>query len=299
MALLLPAVGQTQSPSQTLPAAGTVLPAGTSVDVAVDRPLDSQTVRRGDIVPIRLRSPVMVGDRVAVPAGAPGVGEVIHAVPAGAGEPGEITIAARYLTVEGRRVPLQGFRISERGLQSHDAKAKFSVLGIEHTFVGYPAQFVGGENAPAELAEPFALAADLGPAPTPQVPARWVDPLPAGLPHPPAGLGQVVIFRLMEPYGSKWRTTVYLGDTRVKSAEYAYMVNGSYLAFHVKPGVMVFSVFGEGPDLVHLEIEPGETYYVGISTFGGRGGRVVEDIYPATQAEFMAIGPKTFKPYKK
>ena len=299
MALIsLPQPVAAQAP-QPAPAAETVLPAGTPASIQVARSLDSQIIRRGDTFPIRLGSPIKIGDQIVIPAGTPGVGEVIHAAPAADGEPGEISIAARYLTFEGRRIPLKGFRINRRGLQSHDAEAKFSALGVLHTMIGYAAEITQGERQPAELAEPFALGRDLGPAPTPRIPARQVEPLPAGFPHPPPGLAQIIFFRPLDPYGTQWRTTVYLGEVRDKKAEYAYLGNGTSIAFHVQPGAAVFSVSGGGMEQVRLEMEPGETYYIGISSPAGRGGSPMEDLYPATVEDFINFGPKPFKPIKK
>ena len=98
---------------------GRKIRAGTPVDIEIVDTIDSRTARIGDHFRIRLATPIIVDESIAVPAGATGVGEVIQASHPRfmTGRPGELIVAARYLDVDGVRLELRGFRINKAGQQ--------------------------------------------------------------------------------------------------------------------------------------------------------------------------------------
>jgi hypothetical protein len=92
------------------------IPALTPVSVEILTPLGSKTSRTGDTFPIRLAQPIIIGDGEVVPAGAMGVGEVIHAKKSGGmGAAGELVLAARYVEVSGRRLTLRSLNLALAG----------------------------------------------------------------------------------------------------------------------------------------------------------------------------------------
>lgn len=87
------------------------VPARTPVEIEIVETVNSKTNHSRDNFAFRLAEPLSVDGRVVAPAGTPGVGEVVHAARARAGgKAGELILAARYLDLNGTRVPLRSLR---------------------------------------------------------------------------------------------------------------------------------------------------------------------------------------------
>ncbi|WP_271680560.1 DUF2846 domain-containing protein [Thermomonas mangrovi] len=109
------------------------------------------------------------------------------------------------------------------------------------------------------------------------------------IPAPQAGKGQVVFFREKKFVGAAMSYKVREGET-----ELGKLSNGSYLVLEVEPGTHQYHMQGETKDVLTLEVEAGETYYVqgGIS-MGVLAGR--PNLSPSDQAAFEAMAPKLKK----
>ena len=122
LALAAPAAAQTSpqepaapDPAAEQPAACCAIPAMTEVEIEIADPVSSKSKRQGEHFAIRLAEPIVVDGRMLVPAGTPGVGEIVHSAKAGgAGKAGELILAARYLELDGQRIPLRSFRYGRR-----------------------------------------------------------------------------------------------------------------------------------------------------------------------------------------
>lgn len=89
--------------------AGAVLPAQTEVAVMLNEAITSKSARKGDAFRVTVARDVVLGDRVVIPRGTPGVGEVTWRTGRGAfGKSGKVEIAIRSIEVAGRSVPLSG-----------------------------------------------------------------------------------------------------------------------------------------------------------------------------------------------
>lgn len=113
------AAAQAGPASEAAPAAEAsaccVIAALTEIEIEIAERVTSKTHRQGSRFAIRLAEPVLVDGRVVVPAGTAGVGEVVHSAKAGgAGRAGELILAARYLELDGQRIPLRSFRHGTR-----------------------------------------------------------------------------------------------------------------------------------------------------------------------------------------
>jgi len=87
------------------------VPKMTVVEIEIVDRMNSRLNHAGEHFAIRLVEPIIVDGRVVVPAGTPGVGEVVHAARARAGgKAGELILAARYLEMASTRVPLRSLR---------------------------------------------------------------------------------------------------------------------------------------------------------------------------------------------
>jgi len=87
----------------------------------------SRTNKPGDLVSLRLAEPLVIDGHVVAPTGSPVLVEVIQASKAGLmGKAGELTFAARYVTVGGTRIPLKRFGFGRS--QGRDPSGTLNVL---------------------------------------------------------------------------------------------------------------------------------------------------------------------------
>lgn len=164
-AVAQPAVPKEAAPSESpvpVLAMSTSIPAGTLVVVRVDQELSSRFSKRGDTFPITLMNDLWLGNRVVVPMGAKGIGEVIHAAGKGfGGRAGELIVTARYLELDGRRIPLIAFKLGLAGADnSTAAMLTTAAVPIAGMFVTGTSATIGvGQLAQAKLAEPVDFSA--------------------------------------------------------------------------------------------------------------------------------------------
>lgn len=139
------------------------------------------------------------------------------------------------------------------------------------------------EPAASESAPVAAPAAASAPAPTayaaPAVSSGRIAP-------PPAGKGQVVFFRPSNFVGGMIGFKVREGKT-----ELGKLRSGKYFVAAVEPGAHEYVVHSEAKDVLNLEVEAGETYYVqGSITMGLLVGR--PNLSPSDRAAFEAVADK-------
>jgi hypothetical protein len=149
-------------------AAGAV-PAGTFVSIAIQDHLNSKLNHVGDTFSIALTDPIMCENKVVVPAGTEGRGEIIHVARArAAGKAGELIVAARTLEWSGRTIRLRSLRFGKAGDSRVAQGAVLAVVGgpLAYLVVGGEVDVPPGTAAHAKLAEaihieaPSARAAD-------------------------------------------------------------------------------------------------------------------------------------------
>src|SRR5262249_11643411 len=105
------------------------LATGTPVDIEIVDALNSKTSKIDDLFRIKLVNAIMVDGRPAVPAGTEGVGQVVHAAKARlGGRAGELIVTARYLEMNGVRIPLRRFRVGSTGQQRGDEAFAVSLV---------------------------------------------------------------------------------------------------------------------------------------------------------------------------
>jgi hypothetical protein len=146
----------------------------------------------------------------------------------------------------------------------------------------------------APAAEPTSAATTGQPAvqaaPT-DMAATAVSELPEGIAPPPEGKGQIVFFRPSKFVGGAIGYKVREGET-----ELGKLSNGSFFVHTTEPGAHAYVVHSEAKDVLNLEVEAGETYFVvGGVTMGVLAGR--PNLSPSDQAAFTAIAAK-LKPAK-
>ena len=109
---------------------------------------------------------------------------------------------------------------------------------------------------------------------------------------PQAGKGQVVFFREKKFTGAAVKYKVREGET-----ELGKLSSGTYFVASVAPGTHQYTVHSEAKDVLTLEVEAGETYYVqGSITMGFMAGR--PNLSPSDEAAFNAMADD-LKPAKK
>ncbi|MDR6842861.1 DUF2846 domain-containing protein [Pseudoxanthomonas sacheonensis] len=108
---------------------------------------------------------------------------------------------------------------------------------------------------------------------------------------PPAGKGQIVFFREKKFAGSAIRYKVREGE-----AELGKLSSGTYFVHATDPGAHEYTVHSEAKDILNMEVEAGETYYViGGVTMGLFAGH--PNLSPSDQAVFDGMAEK-LKPAK-
>lgn len=103
---------------------------------------------------------------------------------------------------------------------------------------------------------------------------------------PPQGKGQIVFFRPSKFVGGAVGFKVREGET-----ELGKLRSGKYFVHVAEPGTHEYRVHGETKDVLTMEIEAGETYYVqGTLGMGIVAGR--PNLAPTDAAAFNALADK-------
>lgn len=149
------------------------VPARTVIEIEITDTVNSKTNSSRDSFAFRLAEPLAVDGRVLVPAGTPGVGEVVHAARARAGgKAGELILAARYLEHNGTRIPLRSLRYGPSQGRDNSGSVMAGAMVAAATIpmasmIGY--LIAGGEvNVPAGTRANAQTAAELVLAPVGQ-----------------------------------------------------------------------------------------------------------------------------------
>ena len=164
-------------PAPPAPAPCCTVLGGTLITISIDKALDSKTARVGQEFPIHLAEPLVQGEATLIPAGTPGVGEVIHVAHAGLmGRPGELSVVVRHLTLDGRAIPLRGFQLGGAGKNNTDlALVVNATVGIVGVFISGGNKYVPlGTLGTAKIAVDTTLS-PVGPAPTPTTNPKQED----------------------------------------------------------------------------------------------------------------------------
>lgn len=108
-----PAVPES-APQQVAESGCPSLPPGTLLQVAVAENLLSDKLRGGEYFRVSLAEPLVIDGKTVIPAGTLGIGQVVQASHKTffSTDEGELLVAARYLEVGGKHLPLRGFRIN-------------------------------------------------------------------------------------------------------------------------------------------------------------------------------------------
>lgn len=124
------------------PIACCAIPALTFVELEFVDAASSRTSSSGELVKIRVAEPLMVDGRVLVPVGTTGVAEVIQASKARMmGKAGELTLAARYIELNGTRIPLKRFQFGRSSGRSNVTETM-----VATALIGLPGLLISGGN---------------------------------------------------------------------------------------------------------------------------------------------------------
>ena len=269
--------------------------AGTPVVVALAEPVSTKTQKTGDQFDLTLAEPVVVDGWVAIPAGTPGMGVVVESTKPGVGgRPAKLVLAARYLVIHGREVPLEGLQLAAAGrnnaLEAQAASAggmAFFPLGFVGLAVsGGNAEFQAGGRATAAIGEDVDLRPMGRASPQDAYNAAALADADTGgaldIPPPPPGMGQIVFYRPYSVLGiGQWFNVREHGDRIGK------LFNGAYFVQPVQPGVHSYTAAFEPElgDRITLEVAQGQTYFVqGVLTKGVVIG--VANLLPSTREAF-------------
>lgn len=124
------------------------------------------------------------------------------------------------------------------------------------------------------------------PPPAAPAPAARPAPAPAPIAAPTGDMGAVVFFRASKFAGSAVSFKVREGDR-----ELGKLSSGNYFIVQVPTGPHAYTVHSEAKDVLNLEVERGETYYVqGSISMGLLVGR--PNLSPSDAATFDGMKAK-------
>jgi hypothetical protein len=127
--------------------------------------------------------------------------------------------------------------------------------------------------------------------PAPAAPAASAAATNGVVGAPAEGMGQIVFFREKKFAGAAVKYKVREGET-----ELGKLSSGTYFVASVAPGTHQYTVHSEAKDVLTIEVEAGETYYVqGSITMGFMAGR--PNLSPSDEAVFNGMA-KELKPAK-
>lgn len=141
--------------------------------------------------------------------------------------------------------------------------------------------------ASTETAKPAAPAAPATQAPAAKAtPAAPAAPVSTGIAAPSGDMGNVVFFRESKFVGAMVGFKVREGEQ-----ELGKLSNGSYFVAQVPAGAHAYTVHSEAKDVLNLEVERGQTYYVqGSISMGVMVGR--PNLAPSDAATFASMKDK-------
>jgi hypothetical protein len=118
--------------------------------------VSSKTSLTGATFKIALKQAIVVGGTELVPAGTPGVGEVVHAKKSGgSGVGGELVVTARFLDLGGQHIRLRSMMLSSTGKDNTVlvAASAQAISFLAFAIHGKNTDFPAGSIADAKIAE--------------------------------------------------------------------------------------------------------------------------------------------------
>jgi hypothetical protein len=218
----LATIEQTQAPEA---ASAPQIPLGERVLVEIVDPISSNTATLGQLVALRTVQPISAGGAVVIPAGTPGVGEVIDVRrKALGGVPGLLVVASRHLDLNGQQVRLEGMIVGASG-QGFDVGTASAFMGAGAAFIpGRDFEVPAGSRATARIA---------GGPPRVAAPVEGRNPVPS----PPAGKAYVVFYHRAQMGGE-----FYTYGAAENGVTLARLRGNRYFAVAVDPGQHSFEV---------------------------------------------------------
>lgn len=143
------------------------LPAGAVIELRLTEAIHSAHRKSGEAFAFEVHAAAALEGIEVIPAGTPGVGEVVHADRSrSGGKPGELLLAARHLQLGERRIALRGLKLGGAGADKAGAALAASfVIGPFALFMrGKEIEIPAGTVVEAKLAEAVALPVPVPPA---------------------------------------------------------------------------------------------------------------------------------------
>jgi hypothetical protein len=239
-----------------------VLAQGTPVVLRLGETIGSNTHERGAKFVLEVLEPVIAEGVIAIPAGSQAEGEVTHAAKSGVfGKPGELTLASRVAVVGDRRIPLRGLTLAAvaRSRQPAASAARTTAdLLSDLTFLRTTANsvygalfgaFIQGDRivvpAGTELVAHVASNESLADSAI----------VAGAVATSPTERGKIVFYRAR-------RDGPLSLTVREGTAELGTLRSAQHFVVAAQPGVHEYTVKLQTQDVLTIEVELGETYYV-------------------------------------
>ncbi|HRP11923.1 MAG TPA: hypothetical protein PLK37_12880 [Terricaulis sp.] len=228
-----------------------VIPDGAAVVLETVAPLSSEGTQRDQEIPLRLAEAIVIDGVTLAPAGAEAGGVLLDTGRGRPGWPGKIVIVARWVLINGERIPVHAAQFMRTG--EHGLVERSVMTGRAPIFI--PVEYTTLYGSDVELAAGARLTGHLGA----QISrADTTSDIPAG--H-----ARVIFFRPDRGVGG-WRTyNIHDGEMRI-----GRLRNRSSFEYEAPAGIHEFSAGTHGEETLRFEAVAGTTYYVRLLLAPGR-----------------------------
>jgi hypothetical protein len=281
-----------------------VLPAGSHVPLRLLEPVGSHSHRSGSQLAMEIARDVEAGGKIVLPRGTPVLAEVVHAAKSGGfGRPGELTLAARYATLDQRIVRFRALLVGAVAADRHGAVTAARVAG-EATSAAHSVRVLlpdgstgGGGGAGPAVAGLLVMTAVRGKDVRVAMDREFVaetasdEAFGTGSAQPPVtavqpAASKIVFFRPRKAAGMLLNFIVRENET-----ELGKLLNGSYFEIDVAPGLHRYVVHSETQDVLTIEAVAGATHYVVATSDAGVLVRR-PNLAPSDELAFQAVAAK-------
>jgi hypothetical protein len=237
-------------PSESVPATwAPLLQAGTPVRLILRETVGSETHELGATFALDVAADVSVDGVTLIPAGARAEGEVVHVdKPGMLGKAAELTLTSRTVLMGDRRIELRGLLLADSA-QSREVLAN-AVQGTADALSDLAFVRTTGSGAYGIALAAFIHGNQIVVPEGTELVARVAN-------DESLGNARIVFFRAPKPRFPGYSITIREGE-----AEVGTLRVGQYFTVEADPGVHEYAVHSEARDVLTIDAEPGETYFV-------------------------------------
>jgi hypothetical protein len=244
------------------------IPDGTPIILETIAALSSEGTQRDQEIPLRLAEAIVINGVTLAPAGAEAGGVLLDTGRGWPGWPGKLAISARWVLIDGERVPVHAAQLMRTG--EHGLVERTVLTGNAPIFI--PLEYTTLYGSDVELPAGARISGQLG---AQALPIEATSDIPAG--H-----ARIIFFRQDRRVGRLRTYNVNSGESRI-----GRLANRSSFEYDAPAGVHEFSAGTHGLETLRFEAVAGSTYYIRLLLAPG-SGMTLPILRPSTQNNYYA-----------